>query len=458
MTRALPVLLLFVLACGIVRADENPDVEKFTDRAEATNEAVADAHVALARWCLKVGLNLHAHEQLQAALKLAPEHKKAMVELGYKRKKIDGVEQWVLDEKRAPSKTDAESVKAEDRKTFQTERAKLHREAANEYVKLAKYAEKLELKVHARVTYEMAVKYDPLNEPALEGAGWVKDELDEWISPRDAAERELTGEALSNTPLSESLTKLPDWTARAYGAETPIGMKFDDIEVITTGSDGGEVGKFAWATSRLCADLLGGGIGELRVVVAANSAEHKGYCKTRHPGMPGLSDDNWVLADKEVEVLMDADDEKMGLERVVYAVAVFEVRRRCGETTHPWFEVAFAGNMTRRLLGRVSTSEFSGEAEGPSESGRWKRTLRQLVYDDRVPKLGDVIVARNPTEHQVILAHFFVRYLCSDRAAALSAFCGAMKSSDDDESAFQTAFEQDASQLDEAFLAWFDIN
>ncbi|MCA8936951.1 MAG: hypothetical protein KDB68_12195, partial [Planctomycetes bacterium] len=195
-----------------------------------------------------------------------------------------------------------------------------------------------------------------------------------------------------------------------------------------------------------------------RVVVANGRKEHEGYCTTRHPGIPGLKDDYWVLGDKEVEVVTDAEDDNIGFERIVYSVAIFEIRRRCGDTTHPWFEVGFASNLTRRLLGRVTTAEFSGEAEGPSESGRWKRTLRQLVYDESAPKLERLIVDRDPDEHEVIFAHFFIRYLCIERAAAVPAFCAAMKSSDDDEEAFKSAFEQDAEELNALFVDWFERN
>ncbi|MCA8918248.1 MAG: hypothetical protein KDB32_04155 [Planctomycetes bacterium] len=454
------ILVLLTLTSGFVIADEAESAEaiqKFNERAEKTNEGVADAHVSLARWCLKVGLNAGAHDQLARALKLVPEHKKAMKELGYRQKKVDGVEQWVRDEKRAPPETDAEGIEPKTREEFTEARDKLHREAAEEYVKLGEYAQKLELPARARAAFELAVKYDPLNEEALAGAGWVKDELDEWISPREAAEREQTAKALSSTPLSETMEELPDWTSRAFPGGTVGGQKFGKLEVITTVS-AGDFGKYAWATAQLCSEILGGNIQDLRVVVANGRKEHEGYCTTRHPGIPGLKDDYWVLGDKEVEVVTDAEDDNIGFERIVYSVAIFEIRRRCGDTTHPWFEVGFASNLTRRLLGRVTTAEFSGEAEGPSESGRWKRTLRQLVYDESAPKLERLIVDRDPDEHEVIFAHFFIRYLCIERAAAVPAFCAAMKSSDDDEEAFKSAFEQDAEELNALFVDWFERN
>jgi hypothetical protein len=442
---------------ALLHAGGEDAVEKFNDRAARTNEAVANAHVNLARWCFKVGLNVAGRDQLQRALKLVPEHTKAMKELGYKQKKKDGERVWVLDKRRAPPEKDAEGVKSEDREGFISAREKLKKDAAKEYVKLGEYAAKLELDARARVTFQVAVKYDPTNEDALKGAGWVKDELGMWISPGEAAEREETQKALTDTPLAKSIAKLPGWTDRVYGSGKATGSSYGKLEVIGSGNLA-DAGRYAWAASKLCANLLGGSVNQLRVVVAADKSEHEKYCKTRQPGVPGLSESAWVMGDNEVEALLDPKDDKVGLERVVYAVSVIEVRRRCGETTHPWFEVAFASNMTRRLLGRVTTAEFSGEPEGPTESGRWKRTLRQLVYDESQPKLGEIIVARDPDEHEIIVAHFFVRYLCNVRAGALADFCAALKSSDDDEEAFKSAFEQDANKLNELFVEWFGRN
>ncbi|MCA8911514.1 MAG: hypothetical protein KDB82_07405 [Planctomycetes bacterium] len=457
MTRVLLVVLMLVAVPAVLHAGDEEAVEKFTERTARTNEAVADAHVRLAEWCFKAGLNVSGRDQLQRALKLVPEHKNAMKALGYKQKKVDGEQTWVLDERRAPPTADSDKVSDDDRKRYLSEREKLSKEASKEYVKLAEYAAKLELEARARVTYDVAVKYDPTNEEALKGAGWVKDELGDWISPRDAAEREQTQKALTDTPLAEAIADLPDWTNRVFTGGTGAGSRYGDIDVVGS-VNLADAGRYAWAASKLCSELLGGEVGKLRVVVAANSKEHERYCATRQPGVPGLSADAWVLGDKEVEALLDEKDDKPGLERVVYAVAVFEVRRRCGETTHPWFEIAFASNLTRRLLGRVTTAEFSGEPEGPTESGRWKRTLRQLVYDENQPKLREIIVARDPTEHEVIVAHFFVRYLCSERKAALGDFCAALKSSDDDEDAFKSAFEQTAPELNELFVEWFERN
>ena len=60
MMRVFSILVLLALTSSFVVADEAESAEaiqKFNERAEKTNEGVADAHVSLARWCLKVGLN-----------------------------------------------------------------------------------------------------------------------------------------------------------------------------------------------------------------------------------------------------------------------------------------------------------------------------------------------------------------------------------------------------------------
>ncbi|MCB9893860.1 MAG: hypothetical protein H6839_05405 [Planctomycetes bacterium] len=458
MTRvSLSLLILLAFSCATVFA-EDADSDKFMERAAKTNEAVADAHVNLARWCLKHGMNVAGREQIDQALALVPEYEKAMKELGYKEKKVDGKPAWVLDEKRAPPAADAEGVRAEDREAYSEERDKLLREAAVEYVKLGRYGDKLELKTLARVAYDTAVKYDALNEDALKGAGWVKDDFDEWISPREAREREQTADALTGVPSPESMDELPGWTAEVFKSAAPIGVKFGPVTVIGSGSLQQQAGKYAHAASSLTAALLGGGVEDIRVVLAADATEHKAYCETRQPGIPGIVESRWILGDKEVEVLLDAKDEKLGLERVVYAVAVFEVRRRCGETTHPWFEIGFASNLTRRLTGRVDAIDFTGDASGPTESGRWKRTFRMLLADRQQPKLSRLVVVRDPDEKQAMLAHFFVRYLCTERAPALPDFCAAFKSADDIETALKSAFEQDSAQLDKLFIDWFERN
>ena len=456
MIRCIAVLLVLLVAVPLLAQDDNE--AKFLEKSAKVNDAVANAHVGLARWCFKRGLNVAGRKHCNLALKLVPEHSKAMKELGYKQKKVDGVETWVLDERREPPQEDAAELKAEVLDEFKEERDKLHEDAAKEYVKLAQYAEKLELEAYARVSYETAVSYDPLNEQALVGAGWVKDELDEWISPREAIEREETSEALTQTPEPEPVEDLPNWSKSAFKASPAIGTSYGEITIIASGADSREFARFAWAASKLTVGLLGGEVGELRVVVAANETEHKDYCATRHPGVPGLMLSMWVVGEKEVEVLLDSEDSKLGLERIVHAVTVFEIRRRCGESRHPWFESGFATNMTRRLLGRVTTAEFSGDESGPSEAGRWKRTLKQLIAEDRAPSLPKAVVSRDPDEHQVMLIHYFVRYLTQERAGALPTFCAAWKAEDDVENAMEQAWEADGAALESDFIAWFSVN
>jgi hypothetical protein len=453
MTRACAILLMLVFAAPLL-ADDEAD---FLQRVDKTASAVAEAHVNLGKWSIKRKMFKAARELLGHALELVPGHEGAMKEFGYRQKKVDGVEEWVMDERFALPATDGEST-PDQKANFAKEYAKLKHDSAVEYVKLARLAEKALLATHARVAFEQAVKYDPTNEDALIGAGWVKDEIDEWISPNERREREENATALSDAPAAEPLDELPDWTARAFKQAAALGVKSGPITVIGSGTSLAEAAKFAHAAASLSATLLGGRAESLRVVMAADAKEHEAYCSTRHPGIPGLVDARWVIGEKEVEALLDASDDRLGFERVVYAVAIFEVRRRCGEATHPWFEVGFASNLTRRLLGRVTTAEFSGVAAGPSESGRWKRTLRNLVTDGTVPELGKLVVTRDPNEHQVILAHFFVRYLCTERRAALADFCAAFKSAETVEDALKTAFEQDSTKLEKLFLDWFARN
>ena len=457
MTRTALIIALLVLFGSLSLAQDEPE-SKFLERAAKTNEAVAEAHVNLARWCFKRGMNTSGHEQLERALALVPEFDKAMKELGYKEKKVDGKPTWVLDEKKAPPKADHEGIRPEDRETYNAERDKLKREAAIEYVKLARYAEKAGLGTFARVAFDTGVKYDPLNEDALIGAGWIKDDLDEWISPREAREREQTATALNDVPEPEALDDLPDWTSKVFNLAAPIGLKYGPVTVFGSGAQQQKAGAYAHATATLTGSLLGGDVADFRIVLAANEAEHKAYCETRQPGIPGIVESRWVMGEKEIEVLLDAKDERLGLERVVYATAISEVRRRCGETTHPWFEIGFASNLTRRLLGRVDVTDFSGEAGGPSESGRWKRTFRMLLVDRQHPALSKLVVARDPDEQQAMLAHFFVRYLCIERAPALPDFCKAFKGADDVEQALKTAFTQDSEALDKLFIEWFERN
>ena len=130
--------------------------------------------------------------------------------------------------------------------------------------------------------------------------------------------------------LHRPLEDLPDWTARAFKRNQALGVKAGDVTVIGSGTNLADAAKFAHATTTLCKTLLGGQADSIRVVVAADKAEHEDYCATRHPGIPGLAVSNWVLGEKEIEVLWDDKDDRLGLERVVYGVSMYEVRRRCG--------------------------------------------------------------------------------------------------------------------------------
>lgn len=452
MIRAFTFLLLLFCA-PLVAQDE----VEFVKDADKTARAVAKAHSTLASWSIKRKMYKAARELLNHTLELVPEHEGAMKELGYRQKKVDGEDKWVMDERFALPEADGEST-PDQKATFTREYARLKRESAVEYVRLGRQAEKAGLATHARVAYEQAVKYDPSNEDALKGAGWEKDELGDWVSPHDVREQKETLTALSDAPPAEPTDELPDWTARVFKQSAAIGVKSGTVTVIGSSTTLPEAAKFANAASKLAATLLGGKADTLRVVLAANATEHADYCATRHPGVPGLVDSRWVIGEKEVEALLDAKDDRTGYERVVYAVAIFEVRRRCGETTHPWFEVGFASNLTRRLVGRVQTAEFSGEALGPSESGRWKRTLKMMVADGNAPKFDKLVVARDPDEAQVILAHFMVRYMCAERRAALPDYCAARKSAGTGEEALKTGFDNDTAELEKLFVDWFARN
>lgn len=452
MKQALAIMMLLTLAAVFASADEQAETA-FAERALKAHETAADTHLALARWCFKQGMNVEGHAQGQRALALVPQHEKTLRELGYRKRRVDGQDTWELDAKRAPPAADAEGIKQETRRKYREERDKAYKAAAVEYVKLARYAEGVDLPAHARAAYELAVGYDPLNETALAGAGWAKDENGDWLSPAESRERAATAEALAAAPEAAPVKTLPEWAPQVFENKGKA-VKVGSFTVIGSGDNLAEFGKYAHAAAALLASLLGGEPAEMRLVVTLGKVEHEAYCKARHPGVPAFLDHKWIAAEHEAEVL-NADDERTSLERAVYAIALLEVRRRCGDAQFPWFEVAFAGNLTRRLLGRVSVVEFSGEARGPSEPGRWKRALQMQVAEGQQPELGKALVSRAPDEGQTILLHFFVRYLCQARAVALPAFCGAYRQEHDVEASMKAAWDQDSAQMEAAFLEWF---
>jgi hypothetical protein len=456
MKQALAITMLLMLAAVFVSADPQATEKAeaaFAERALKAHEAAADTHLALARWCFKQGMNVDGHAQGQRALALVPQHEKTLRELGYRKRRVDGHDTWELDPKRAPPAADAEGIKQDTRRKYRDERDKAYKAIAVEYVKLGRYADSVDLPAHARAANELAVGYDPLNETALAGAGWAKDENGDWLSPAESRERAATAEALAAAPEAAPVKTLPEWAPQVFDNKGKA-VKVGSFTVIGSGDNLAEFGKYAHAAATISKGLLGGEHAETRLVVTLGKIEHEAYCTARHPGVPAFKDHKWIAAEHEAEVL-NAEDERTSLERAVYAIALLEVRRRCGEAQFPWFEVAFAGNLTRRLLGRVSVVEFSGEGRGPSEPGRWKRTLQMQVAEEQQPELGKALVSRAPDEGQTILLHFFVRYLCQARAAALPAFCGAYRQEHDVEAAMKAAWDQDSTQMEAAFLEWF---
>lgn len=454
--RALVALaLLSVLAASALAQD---DAEaKFLERARRVNEAVAATLVKLGSACLKDGLNVAARRHLEQALEHDPGNEKALRALGFREKKTPQGEQWELDAARAPPAKDAEGIKPAVRTRYRKERDDTYGAVARELCGLAETATREGLPEHAVAAYEAALRYNPLHEPALRGAGWTKDELGDWISPRETRERQATQQAQAATPDTEELAELPEWTSALgprEGDGAVAGLRAGNLSVLGTGGLLAGVLKQASAARALCLGLLGGDAAELRVVVTENAAQHKAYCEARHPGVPGMVDFLYVVAPAEVEVLR-AEQDEVTFERVVFAVALWEVRHRCGEVAHPWFEAGFAGNLTRRLCSRVTLVQHSGEAAGPAETGRWKRTLKQLLAAEETPSLDKLVVTRDPDESQVIFAHFFVRWLCQDKPGALGAFCAAVKGGEPMPAAMKQAWLAEPVAMERAFLAWF---
>lgn len=430
-------------------ADPTPEEAEFLKQAEKTRTAVAAAHVSLAKSARKVGLNVAARSELDAAFGLIPDFEAAKEELGYRRKKIDGVEQWVLDERRALPAADSDTVTPAARDKHREARDKMRAAAAIEFVKLGKTGQRLALVAHSRAAFEVALRYDAANEDALFGAGWAKVD-GVWLSPGEQRERDATVKALEVE--TRALDKLPDWSSRVF-QQGAWGLTATNLELFGTGALHEPLAKHAAAVVSLSAQLLGGE-GSLRVVVCASREDFKRYCEVRHPGAPGLAEGWMVVASAEIGVLI-TDDRDESLARLTYAAALSQVRKRCGEARFTWFESGYAATMAHRLTGRVSTIEFSGEPSGPKEHGRFKRQLRQQLAAGNAPGLEYVLADRAPDESRVIVAYFFVTYLCRERPAGLSAFCVAFKAEGDSEAALKQSYDTDVKSLEKAFLDWF---
>ncbi len=455
----LPVVLLTALLAVAGRAQSTDAETRFNEKAAKTNGAIADSFVKLGLNCLKWGLNTAARQHLQQALEHEPENEKARKGLGFEKKKIEGKPQWVLDPKKAPPADDAKSVTEDVRKDYRKERDRVLAQAAKDLVALGQYATKQGLESHARATCDVARRYDPLNEDALKGAGWVKDASGQWQSPMEVSERDQARKALAEPPKAQDMAQVPGWTADLGTAQGPVsGIQADKLVILGSGGFHATALKYAAATQAMAAAALGGQVPGLTLFVAQDQKQHAAFCQARHPGTPGLDQDNWVVATGEVEVLRDgkedAADPVTTAQRIVLAVAIHEVRARCGETTHPWFEVGVASNLARRLVEQISQTPFAGDPAGPVESGRWKRTLLMQIADGTAPALEKLLVARDPDESQAILAHFFTRYLLHEHPKALEAFCAAIKGGAETEAALSASTLLEPAQLETQFHGW----
>ncbi len=397
-------------------------------------------------------MNVAARAELNSALELVPKYADAMEELGYRRKRVDGEETWVLDEAKALPKTDAESVSDADRRQYAFHSGTMRVEAAQEFVKLAREAAKLKLASHERAVYEVALRYNPNDVDALKGAGWTQVD-GKWISPAEQAERAATAQALKSVPEIKAVDTLPDWASRVF-AEGVWAVQAGNVTVIGTGRRHKEAARLAHATITLATGLLGGEGGELLVALCPSEGEFHKYCNVRHPGIPGLLEETLVIEKTEIAVRIP-DETALADERVVYAAARSEVLRRCEKARHPWFAVGFATNLSQRLAGGVRCAEFAGESTGDTDEAAWRTDLRKLINNGKAPSVTDVVVARNPGEQEIMVAHFLAQYLCRERPAGLPAFCAGIKADGDDEGALKQAYGEEPAEIAKQFLEWF---
>ncbi|MBE7492890.1 MAG: hypothetical protein HS108_14205 [Planctomycetes bacterium] len=455
MRTRLPVLFLTLLLLAGTAAGQAADAEaKFAERAARVNAAVADALAKLGADCLKQGLNAAAATHLRQALEHDAANERARKALGHEKKKVDGQTTWVPDPKKAPPADDAKGVTPQVRAEYRKARDKLYADTAKELVGLGQYATKLGLDAHARASFGAALRYNPLHEDALRGAGWVKDGPD-WISPAEVLEREAVRKALDNPPDSRELETVPQWAQDLGDAGNPVtGQKAGNLTILGSGSDHAQWLRLAAAVRTLAARALGGEGPEMTLFVARNRAQQQAYAVKRHPGSPGLAAEQWCVAVGEIAVERDEKDDKLTHERIVLAAALHEVRARCGEPSHTWFEIGYVSNLTRRLCGSVALTPFSGNPSGPTESGRWKRTLLQQVAAETQPRLDRMLAARDPDEGQAMLAHFFTRFLIYEHAACLEPFCAAVKGGSTMEEALRSATQSDVARLEDSFLGW----
>jgi len=450
---AFAALVALWLALGALHADPAEAETKFNEKAAKTNGAIADSLAKFGSDCLKQRMNVAAALHLQQALDHEPENEKALKALGHEKKKVDGETRWVLDPKKAPPAEDGKDIPLAARVDYRKSRDKLYADIARELVVLGQFGLKLGLEPHAKASFEAALRYNALNEDALRGAGWVK-EAGDWVSPQEVMEREAARKALGDPPDSKELESVPDWASALGDAGNPVtGIKAGNLTILGSLLHA-DVLKYAAATRSMAATALGGEPAALTVFIARNRKQQQAYAVARHPGNPGLAEDNWCTEIGECAIECDEKEDKTTLERVVLAVATHEVRIRSGEPSHPWFEVGYATNLTRRLCQSVALAPFAGNPGGPSEVGRWKRTLLMQVADESQTSLEKMLVARDPDESQVILAHFFTRYLLHQRPASLEPFCAAVKGGNAMPDALKSGTLAEVSKLEQGFLGW----
>ncbi|MCC6465353.1 MAG: hypothetical protein IT463_08460, partial [Planctomycetes bacterium] len=266
------VLALAMLAVMGAAALAQDDAEaKFLDRARRVNEAVAATLAKLGASCLKDGLNVAARRHLEQALEHDPACEKALRSLGFREKKTAQGTQWELDAERAPPAKDAEGIKPAVRAKYRKERDDTCLAIAKELTSLGDAARREGLTEHAVAACDAALRYCPLHEPALKGAGWSKNEQGDWVSPRETREQQATQQALVAVVEHEELAEFPEWTSArgpGEGDGRVCGVRAGGISVLGTGGLLAQVLKQALAARSLSLGLLGGDGADLRVVVA----------------------------------------------------------------------------------------------------------------------------------------------------------------------------------------------
>ena len=439
------VVLFCLLSIAVTTVAEDSDESEFKKKLAKANKAIADSHYRLAKGCFKLGLNVSGHEESKFAFACVPDHEKTRKLLGFKFKD----DKWQIQPKKAPPKKDSERATQRFREAYIKDRDKQWKEAAREYVKLALWAGKHDFPTRARVLFEKAARFDPLNERALVGAGWEKDKDGLWIKPAQIAERAELQALLKKMPDAKPIEDPPTWLSKL--ADVIGSEELSDVKLFRTDHGIPDAGKKLWLTARIAETCFGKSKHNKQAILVFSKAKHQKYVSLRCPETPGFKDNDYIVADDEIEVQCSSKGEPIDLERAVYAFALREVQARIGEDTPAWLEVGFASNVTRRLLGSVQTAEHDGIAEGPAQSGRWKRTIKQTIDDF---ELGVILAADTLTESELIQAHFFTRWLMQKHRTILNPLIKALSSKADSESALEQALDEPLITLQEQFIDW----